>query len=191
MRRGNIFQPFTWDKCSVSAVSWEKISWPQIPWNLPGCCSEAEGLLRPEQCSCFSNFLREKANALFNLPWFSVLIQSVLLFFINLGKLLATISLNVSVALFLNPLSGTLAPGTVRTFPCGSTVLGCSIFLYSLSLCISVWIISFLFPSLLPYFFPLLCCDKHTWRNSMMVRFLFLAFSFGSLFTDSFHLSTE
>ena len=135
MRRGNIFQPFTWDKCSVSAVSWEKISWPQISWNLPGCCSEAEGLLRPEWCSCFSNFLREKANALFNLPWFSVLIQSVLLFFINLGKLLATISLNVSVALFLNPLSGTPAPGTVRTFHVVlkflDALFSCTLFLFA------------------------------------------------------------
>lgn len=38
------------------------------------------------------------------------------MFSINLGKVLATVSLSVSVALFPSPLSGTLAPGTVRTF---------------------------------------------------------------------------
>lgn len=45
-----------------------------------------------------------------------MLIQPVLLFFINLGKVLATVSLSVSVALFPNLLSGTLAPGTIKTF---------------------------------------------------------------------------
>lgn len=38
------------------------------------------------------------------LSWFSALIQSVLLFFINFGKFLAIISLDVSVALFPTPL---------------------------------------------------------------------------------------
>lgn len=84
-----------------------------------------------------------------------MLIQSVLLFFINLGKPLATISLNVSVALFPNPLSGTPAPGTVRTFYVVLEFLD-TIFLYSFSL-------SFRFGSFLFYFqvydrISFLCC---------------------------------